>query len=568
MADPILYDHTGTLIPMPGTVPPPSDFSIYPSGVEDSIYDRSRGYFSRDLSPMRLASIMEEADYGNPRDWFALCEEILEKDPKIQSVFQTRMLAVKGLNREVLPAELDDDATQADRDLAEEIADHCGKALFASNFGDLIEDIMDAVGKPFSVDWIYWGLDRQGKLAPQKFCKIPGTHLIWGVKENVLRVIDPAKPQVYDGEWGEILPPFTTVRALSNIRRELSIRSGLMRTLAWYYLFKITALKLYMVYMERYGMPLRIAKINAQQFSTKSFYDAIRAGLKTLGSDGSGVFSSDTEIQILAAAAKGGADVYDKIIDIVNREIAQLVLGHELSSQSSKGSGQLGITAALEVRQDYLEGDCQWLTAIVRQDIFRPMTEWNYGADAVLNGMVPVLWIDYEPPKDLIAEADIRAVVAQTFPKMAHSEAQVREQFGINPPIGQESSPDDVLMPASGGGGLGGVNLPPSPREGTPSPLINAAPSYRPRKSRKPKRYSQGNVDRYAARNAATLKTAEDIVRREVVAVLKQTLADGGSYSDARAAVIKSYSGLSVGTIEQLLREGMELTRLAGRNGG
>ena len=65
------------------------------------------------------------------------------------------------------------------------------------------------------------------------------------------------------------------------------------------------------------------------------------------------------------------------MIDIVNREASQLVLGHELSSQSSPGSGQLGITAAIAVRQDCIEGDCNWLGNIVRRDIFRPMVDRN-----------------------------------------------------------------------------------------------------------------------------------------------------------------------------------------------
>ena len=345
----------------------------------------------------------------------------------------------------MLPPELDDE-NDADRAKAEEIARFCQHALEATNIDELIGDIMDAIPKPFSVDWIHWGTNADGKIVPLQFQHIPGTHLMWATKKNELRLYDPTRPMftANGGEFGEVLPANSTVRAIANPRKDIAVRSGLMRTLSWYYMFKIIALKDFATWLDRYGMPLRLAKINATQFNDAAFYDKIRGALRTLGSDGSGVFTADTEIEIVAAA-KQGADGFDRMIDIVNREAAQLVLGHELSSQSSPGSGQLGISAAVAVRQDYVEGDCNWLANIVRRDDFRPMVEWNYGAEAVTGGLVPFLWLDYEPSKDLIAEANMRKIIADTFPDLEFSEQDVRDTFGIPRPLGAEEPEDDIL---------------------------------------------------------------------------------------------------------------------------
>ena len=86
----VLYDATGVAIPPPGALPLPSGISVIPGGVDSDSNDRYRQYVSKGLTPARLAAILEEADSGWPYDLFQLCEEILEKDPKMASLFQTR----------------------------------------------------------------------------------------------------------------------------------------------------------------------------------------------------------------------------------------------------------------------------------------------------------------------------------------------------------------------------------------------------------------------------------------------------------------------------------------------
>ena len=84
----ILYDSTGVAIPPPGLLPPPSGMSVIPGGVESDANDRYRQYLAKGLTPSRLAAILEEADAGYPYNLFQLCEEILEKDPKMASLFR------------------------------------------------------------------------------------------------------------------------------------------------------------------------------------------------------------------------------------------------------------------------------------------------------------------------------------------------------------------------------------------------------------------------------------------------------------------------------------------------
>lgn len=586
-----LYDWSGAPITSPGITPPPIEGYVE-AGADEVIIDRYRGYFSRNLTPGRLARIQEAADGGDPAEWFGLCEEMLEKDMKFASLFQTRTAQLTGLQRDVMaPSKIDESL----RDKADEIADFCSQALEATNFDELLEDMMDAIPKPFSVDWIYWGFDTKGRVVPKKFCKIPGQHLRWSYKEDVLRIFDPSNPVVGpDGDWGMPLDPTYTVRSMWNIRRDNHLRSGLMRTLSWYYMFKIMAWKDLASYADRYGMPIRIAKLPAVQYKDKEIMDRIRTSLRRLGSDGSGVFTQEAELQIVAASGKGG-DVFKQIIDLVNKEAAGLVFGHELSSESSPGSGQLGISAALVQQQHVLESDCKRAGEIVRRDVFRWMTEWNYGPDAVMNGLTPTLWFDYEEPPDLQGEANYLQTVKTTWPEIEFSESQIRDKFGIDEPIdaadtlgGQSPQagvgPDGQPLPGGAPGGApgGGVVHPePLVKGALPVVTIHSAPNFAPqgvpgtlgrrRRRMGPSRYrkaAQARVDRLAQRSIAASEGEAQQIQREIIGVLKSVLADGGSYQEARARVIRTYRTLSVGDITKLLEQGMIMTRLAGLNGG
>lgn len=77
------------------------------------INDRYSDYPSRGLNPVKLASILRDADEGNVRSQMELFEEMEEKDAHLFSQMQTRKLAVTGLDWEVQPFSPDDGQDKA-----------------------------------------------------------------------------------------------------------------------------------------------------------------------------------------------------------------------------------------------------------------------------------------------------------------------------------------------------------------------------------------------------------------------------------------------------------------------
>ena len=120
------------------------------------INDRYSDYPSRGLNPVKLASILRDADEGNVRSQMELFEEMEEKDAHLFSQMQTRKLAVTGLDWEVQPFSPDD---EQDKAIAEWIKD---QLLGIENLDDILTDLLDAIGKGVSIMEIVWGVDSDG----------------------------------------------------------------------------------------------------------------------------------------------------------------------------------------------------------------------------------------------------------------------------------------------------------------------------------------------------------------------------------------------------------------------
>lgn len=570
MPETILYDASGTLIPLPGPDTPPV-FKVLPAGVAQEYTDRYRGYPSRNLTPARITSILEAADNGDPYEWIELCEEIVEKDPKIGSVLHTRTAAVLGLYYEVQPAKLDENATNEERKLADDIAKFVEINLAASNYDDMVGDILDAIGKPIAVDWIHWGLNGDGKVVPVKFQKIPTKHIRWANGSDQVYVYSPARAGYTNGELGQPLAPYTTVRGLMNSRRDHPTRSGLLRTLVWYYLFKNISIKDFVSWCDRFGMPVRILKASDKDIKNPELYQIFKTALLQMGTDGSAIISSNTELEIHdvgGGGTGGGSGPYQAVIDLVDKNTAWVVLGHELSSQSSSGSGQLGITAALQVRQDILEGDCKYVSCTIKRDVTNPMVGWNFGWDKL--HLAPNITYNYEPQKDLTNTARYIGSVAATFPKFQFSEQQIRDTFALDRPLDDTADGQtDVLMPAQRSIGAGAGNpdagvLPLNPPSGQPNPVNSLSVAKPPAKYRVGR---QQKIDRIAGRGIKAGKVITLGWESEITQVLDKAIKDGVSLAEVRQQLVDLYPKLKVKELEKMLREHLVVATLFGRNG-
>lgn len=449
---PVLYDATGTEIPLSGT-PPTGDYV-----VTEGYWNRYRDYPSKDLTPMKLASILDAADAGDPRQLIQLEEEILEKDSKTGSVFQLRSAAVLSTPREYVAA---DDSPEAAA-----IADWMQHMLDGINFEEMLANQLDAIPKPFAVTWIEWGVTPDGFNYPCKFTGLNQRFFRWAPNEDVLLF----QPDPMDANYGTPLAPYTTVRSMYRARRDHPTRAGLLRPIVWLYLFKMFAMKDWASWTDRYGMPIRTLKIAREDFLNPRLFTEVRASLRRLGSDASGIFPNDSTLEVMSPIT--GEPVFKAWIEYIDTAVAQAVLGHELSSQGGRGQGgTYGVSAAKEVRHDILSADCEMLSADVYRDILVPMVGFNFGWDKI--HLTPQLYFEYELPVDQQQTANVYATIAKSFPDLPWSRQQLRETFNIDTPTDIVEDETDSILPAktaAPGFGIGDPNAPGADPSGTPVP--------------------------------------------------------------------------------------------------
>ena len=118
------------------------------------IRDRWSTYPSQGLTPQKLATIFKEADGGDVYRQAELFEEMEEKDTHLFSEFQTRKNAVLGLDYDIQPYS----NSAQDKRIAEFSAD----CIFSiKRFEDALRDLLDALGKGYSLMEIKWVIDGQ-----------------------------------------------------------------------------------------------------------------------------------------------------------------------------------------------------------------------------------------------------------------------------------------------------------------------------------------------------------------------------------------------------------------------
>ncbi len=442
------------------TTPPPSTDRI----AQPRKIDIYPSYPSSGLTPQRLATILKQADIGDVYRQSELFEEFEEKDDQIFSELQKRKLALARLNWEIVPAS--DDAQDVkvaefiDASI-EGIENFEGGMVNNPETGEWAKggmiDILDAIGKGFSVNEIEWEVS-ENQIVPRRLHYVPQKRFTFyhsddGLTPRLLTEEEPIK--------GIPLEVFKFIFHVHPAKSGLPSRASLLRPLSYLYLFKHFAIKDWVIFMEAFGHPLRTAKhrTGATDEEKKAIIDA----LKSLGVDAAGMFPDGTEIEIHKADVRANADLYDKFLHRCDRAISKVILGATLGTEEgSSGSYSLGQVHGA-VTQDLLESDCELLSTTFRGQLFRPTVWWNFGRDV----KIPRIKFKYEIEEDLNQrmERDEKAVkagvqIGQTYfantygyPKLEKGEEPVRPAGGPQPFTQQDE------QAAAGRCGCGGCDI-------------------------------------------------------------------------------------------------------------
>ena len=303
------------------------------------------------ITPERMAAILREAETpGNAAAYLELAEEMEEKHLHYLGVLQTRRRAVAQIGVEILPAS----DSAADERVAKTVREHFDRPVI----DDEIYDILDAIGKGFSVSEIVWETSERQWMPARIVHRLPQ----WFDfdRDAGMRLVRRADE---GGGWME-LEPWKFVAHVVSAKSGLPIRGGIARAAAWAWMFANYGLKDWARYVEAYGMPLRLGKYHAG--ATDEQIAILRRAVRNIASDCAAVVPEEMIIEFVRdnAAASGRSDVYRHLLDHLDNQMSVVVLGQTLTTQPGEsGSYSLGQVLAAPAVQPLLDAAAGALAA-------------------------------------------------------------------------------------------------------------------------------------------------------------------------------------------------------------
>lgn len=395
---------------------------------------------STGITPPRMASILRSAETGTAEAYLDLAEEMEEKDLHYQSVLGTRKRQVSQLSITVEPA---DDSSEAEAD-----AEIVREWIEGGELEDELFDIMDAVGKGFSVQEIVWDVSERQWTPARLQYRLPRWFTFDRETGRELKLRDPA------GEHGWLdLEPAKFVVHRHRAKSGLPIRGGLARSAAWSWMYKNYTMRDWVRFVEAYGMPLRVGKYD--HGATEEQKDVLLAAVRDIAADASAIIPESMMIEFIdRKIATTNSGLYADLLRYLDSQMSKAVLGQTLTTdagQEGSGSYSLGQVHD-EVRHDIERSDARQLAATLNRDVVRPLVELNRG----MRPQLPRIVIGREERTDpgVLSEALSKLVPLGLRVK----QDEVRGALNLEKPEDE----DEVLekpapvMPPPGFGGPGG----------------------------------------------------------------------------------------------------------------
>lgn len=354
-----------------------------------------------------------------------IAAEIEERYPRYASVLRTRKHAVKSLTFCVEPA------SDSDSDIA--IANEIEKIIRSPMFRRGIGDMLDAIGKGFSVLEIIW--DTSSKpWKPQSLTWQPQ----WYFKFDQ-RVRRELLLKSEADALGVELPEQKFIIHKSTERSGPLYRAGIARIVAPYYLAMAYAMRDWSSFCETYGIPVRTGSYPLG--ATQEQKSALLRALREMGSSATAILPVSMKIETSeGVSGSHGSSVFGDFLKMIHDEVTILVLGQTMTT--TDGSSQSQANVHDRVRNDILWADVQDLADTINEQFIAQYVALNYGDIAP-----PLLKISQDEKEDLSSlSSSIVPLIDRGLPVSA---AQIAAKFDLlNPgdvtdPLGAQAQPQE-----------------------------------------------------------------------------------------------------------------------------
>jgi len=490
-----------------------------------SIRQPLSSYPSVGLTPYKLANILRAADQGDPHAQCELFEDMEEKDLHLLSVLATRRRAVAGMEIRV---EEPASATAQEKKAADLVRDHLAGL---DNINETLFDVLDAVGKGYSVSEIIWGIHKQEAVIEEIKWREPKWFRFDQDTLSELRLVDGISP------FGAELTPYKYITHKHRAKSGLPARGGILRPCAWMFLFKNYTFKDWITFAEIYAQPLRVGKY--PNSASENEKDVLLQAVANMGTDAAAIIPESMLLEFVEAGGKtGSTDLYERLARFCDEQMSKGITGQTLSADAKAtgmGSGVSDLQS--DVRDDIMLSDARQLSGTLSRDIVRPLVDLNMGP----MDRYPKVAMISEDADDLAElAANVKTMVEVGLPIPA---AWAYEKFNIPAPKGGEA----VLSPAM-----------PAAQPGSASP---AAPAPAAANAQQPPAPVPNPSDLIAER----LVAEADPAITEWLMTIEAMLANAESLPQFREMLVAAFPDLPTANLAGILQQGEIAARAAGR---
>ena len=385
-------DPTAASLAMPAA-PPKTEPTVTASRVQQYLLSR----FSpiRGLTPQLLSSYLEQSDLGFLRQMALVWNKIRERDDQIGAV---------AIKRELRPTDMEwgivarEDSPEADQHklALEDFYDrlrvtHALEQNMRGGVALLIRLMQRAIGDKFSVFEIIWepepgALTAELRWIPVWFFENRTGQLRFLPYELALQGV-PLEP----GGWC------------------VHVAEGLFQATAIAYLIKQMGLKYWASYAEKFGIPFLHGKTNAQFGSQE--WEQFKAALAGFSSDGSILTSIAGDITALSAPGGASGIPQPALVDRMDRAIARLWAGGDLSTMSrghsgggekQSGGGGVGSNPQMENEDSLAKADAERISETLQFYVDRWVIQYRFG-----EGVKPLAKFVLQPPRSIDTDREI-----------------------------------------------------------------------------------------------------------------------------------------------------------------
>lgn len=374
------------------------------------------------LTPNRLYMIVQGLKTGDLRDYLTMAEELEEKDLHYRSVIGTRKSQVVSLESQILPSD--------DSEKAQEIAESIRRDIIqAPWFEDMKMDLLDALGKGFSVCEIIWGV-KNGRWVPVDV-KHKDPRFFEYDRETMSHIVLNK-----GGEQFELTKNKFIIHE-PKLKSGFNLQNGLALPCAYYLLIKSYDVAGWAAFAQVYGYPLRIGRYG--RGASDNDKKVLRQAIASLGKDAGAIIPDSMNIEIVngMTGSSGNIDLYEHLADWVDKQVSKGVLGQTMSTDAE--GGQYKGDLHNEIRLEIKRADARQLAATIFRDLILPYIRFNFGEMEEY----PEFRIVVPEPEDIPAIVNaVASLVPLGFKVKADD---LYGKLGLTKP----EDTDDVLTPAA-----------------------------------------------------------------------------------------------------------------------